>query len=303
MAREQAEEYGAKIYPSVTEAIYLGGKHLAVDGIAVIGEHGDYPRTPRGNFMYPRYRYFEEITKVFRAEGRVVPYNDKYFAYEWTDTRRMYDSVRELKIPYMAGSTLPLTWRRPALEFPHGIELEEVLCVSYSDLEEHSYHGIELLQAMAERRKGGETGIEAIRYSEGPEVLKLSPELLEAALKTRVNKVIQDTKAVPQAIQIRYRDGLKATVLNLNGMTRDYLFAARAKGRAEPYASCFYIQLYNHNHWSFMVRNFEELVVNGKEPNPIERTLMATGIMLFGLESRLQGQKWLQTNELAAIHY
>jgi hypothetical protein len=305
MAREQAEEYGIKIYPSVTEAICLGGKHLAVDAIAVIGEHGDYPRTPRGNFMYPRWRYFDEITRVFRADGRVVPYyNDKYFGYEWADARRMYDRVREMKIPFMAGSTLPLTWRRPALEFPRGIELEELLCISFSDLEEHAYHGIELLQGMAERRKGGETGVQSIRYVEGPDVWKLAdPALLDAALKTRINKVIPDEKAVPQAIQIRYRDGLKASVLNLNGTTRDYLFAARAKGHAEPLASCFYIQLYNHNHWSFMVRNFEDLVVNGKEPNPIERTLMATGITLFGLESRLQGGKWLETNELAALHY
>ncbi len=305
MAREQADEYGIKIYPSVTEAICLGGKHLAVDAVAVIGEHGDYPRTPRGNFMYPRWRYFDEITRVFRADGRVVPYyNDKYFGYEWADARRMYDRVREMKIPFMAGSTLPLTWRRPALEFPRGIELEELLCVSFSDLEEHAYHGVELLQGMAERRKGGETGVQSIRYIEGPEVWKLAdPALLDAALKTRVNKVVPDEKAIPQAIQIHYRDGLKATVLNLNGTTRDYLFAARAKGRRDPFASCFYIQLYNHNHWSFMVRNFEELVVNGKEPNPIERTLIATGITLFGLESRLQGGKWLETNELAAIHY
>ena len=47
MAREQAAEYGIRICSSVAEAI------AGVDGIAVIGEHGNYPRTPRGNFMYP----------------------------------------------------------------------------------------------------------------------------------------------------------------------------------------------------------------------------------------------------------
>jgi hypothetical protein len=36
MAREQAEEYGAKIYPTVAGAIRCGGNRLAVDGIAVI---------------------------------------------------------------------------------------------------------------------------------------------------------------------------------------------------------------------------------------------------------------------------
>jgi hypothetical protein len=48
-----------------------------------------------------------------------------------------------------------------------------------------------------------------------------------------------------------------------------------------------------------MVRNFEGLVLTGKEPNPVERTYLATGILLFGLESRLQGQKWLETPQLS----
>lgn len=306
MAREQAEEFGVKIYPTVADTLRCGGSKIAVDGVAVIGEHGQYPRTPRGNFKYPRYRYFEEITKVFDQEGHVVPYfNDKYFAYEWVDARKMYDRVQAMKIPFMGGSTLPLTWRRPPLIFPKGVELDEVLAVSFSDLEEHGYHAIELLQGMAERRKGGESGVAAIRCIEGPEVWELarrgewSQELLDAALATRIMPVPEGRTDVPQAIQVRYNDGLKATILNLNDRSRDYLFAAREKGRTKPHASCFYIQHYVHNHWSFMVRNFEDFVLTRKEPNPIERTLLATGITLFGLESRLRGQKWLETPELA----
>lgn len=301
MAREQAAEYGITIYPTVAEALRLGGRKLAVDGIAVIGEHGNYPRTTRGNFMYPRAKYFDQVTKVMREDGRVVPlHNDKYFAYEWSDARRMYDCVREMRIPFMCGSTLPLTWRRPPLEFHGGIDLEEALAVSCGDLEEHAYHAIELLQAMDERRRGGETGVTAVRCVEGPAVWKMdfSRDLLDAALSRRVNPPPEDKGQTPQAIQIRYRDGLKATILNLNDRTRDYLFAAREKGRRDPYSSCFYIQLYVHNHWGFMVRNFEDLVLSRQQPNPIERTLLATGIMLFGLESRVQGQKWLDTPQL-----
>jgi len=306
MAREQAEEYGVRIYPSVEESLRCGGSKMAVDGVAVIGEHGNYPRTQRGNFTYPRYKHFQQVTKVMENDGRVVPLlNDKYFAYEWDDALKMYDRARAMKIPFMAGSTLPLTWRRPALEFPRGIELEEVMAVSFSDLEEHGYHAIELLQAMAEKRRGGESGVARVRCVEGEEVWRLgkagewSEELLKAALSRRVNPAPNDPKSVPQLIQVIYRDGLKASILNLNGHTRDYLFAAKEKGRREPHSSCFYIQLYNHNHWSFMVRHFEDLVLTRKPPNPVERTLMANGIMLFGLESRVQGQKWLDTPQLS----
>ncbi len=305
MAREQAAEYGVTIYPDVASALRLGTAKLAVDGVAIIGEHGNYPRTARGNVMYPRWQRFDEVTQVLVKDGRVVPVmNDKYFAYEWDDARRLYDRVKEMRIPFFCGSSLPHTWRRPALEFPRGIELDEVMAVSFSDLEEHGYHAVELMQAMAERRRGGETGVESIRCVEGEAVWKLgwSQDLLDAALRHRVNPGYGKECKQPQAIQVRYRDGLKATILNLNGMTLDYLFAARDKS-GRVHSSCFYIQLYVHNHWSFMVRAFEELVLTRKPAFPIERTLLSTGITLFGLESRLQGQQWLDTPQLSSIRY
>jgi len=300
MAREQAAEYGVTIYKSVKEALCLGGDKLAVDGVAVIGEHGDYPRTPRGNFMYPRKKRFDEVTAEFQRAGRVLPLmNDKYFAYNWDDAKAMYDRVKKDKIPFFCGSSLPLTWRRPALEFKPGIELDEVLAVSFSDIEEHGYHAIELLQAMAEKRKGGETGVAEIRCVEGEQIWQdkfWSRDLLDAALKHRVNHV-PGNATPPQAIFVRYRDGMKASILNLNSQSRDYLFAAREKS-GRVHASCFYIQLHVHNHWGFMVKHFEELVLTKKSPYPPERTLLSNGILLSALDSRLDGQKWLPTPHL-----
>ena len=295
-AREQAAEYGIPICPTIAEAV------RNVDGIAIIGEHGNYPRNARGNSMYPRWKHFDQATTAMLAAGKVVPiYHDKYFAYDWADALKIYRRVRERHIPFMAGSTVPLSWQRPPLAFPAGGELEEVVAVSYSDLEEHAYHAVEMMQSVIERRKGGETGVSTVRCVEGPDVWKLdfSRDLLDAALARRVNPPPEDSGQMPQAFEIRYADGLKATVLNLNSKTRDYLFAARRKGIREPLATCFYIQLYNHNHWGFMVRNFEDLVLTHKQPNPIERTLLATGIMIFALESRRQNHQWIDTPELA----
>ena len=306
MAREEAEEHGIRIYRTVSDALRLGGSRLAVDAVAVIGEHGNYPRSPSGNFMYPRRRYFDEITRVMREDGRVIPmYFDKYFSYTWADAKSIYDRVREMRIPFQCGSTVPLAWRRPPLDVPRGTPFTEVLTTSYSDLEEHAYHGIELLQAMAERRKGGETGVARVRYCHGDEIWRLAESgewsrgLLDAALACRINAVPEGGRQEPEAFLIRYRDGLKGAVLHLNALTRDYLFAARIEGRAQPVATCFYIQLYLHNHWSFMVRNFEELVLTGREPEPIARTLYANGIMLAGLESRRRDGTWIDTPYLS----
>ena len=291
MAREQAAEYGIEICSSVADAVH------GVDGVAVIGEHGSYPRTPLGNFSYPRKRYFDEVTRAFEAQGRVVPlFSDKYFAYDWADAKAMYDRVRASKIPFLCGSTVPLTWRRPPLEFPRGTEFDELLAVSYSDLEEHAYHAIEMLQSVAERRKGGETGVARVRYLEGDEVWNISPGLRDAALARRVNAAPADRGQKPEAFLIRYSDGLEASVLNLNSKTRDYLFAARRRETVE--ATCFYIGLYTHSHWAFLVRAFEELVLTKRNPNPIERTLLANGIMLAGLESRSKGGAWVDTPHL-----
>ena len=293
MAREQAAEYGIRICSSVAEAV------RDVDGIAVIGEHGQYPRTALGNFRYPRKRYFDEITAVFAERGRTVPlFNDKYLACEAADARAMYDRVRAMRIPFLCGSTLPWTWRRPALDLPRVPEFAELLAVSCGDLEEHAYHAIELLQSVAERRMGGETGVAQVRYAEGDEVWRISPAMREAALARRVNPPPPDTGQKAEAFLIRYRDGLEASVLNLNSRTRDYLLAVRQRGSNDPRATCFYIGLYTHAHWGFLVQAFENLVLTRREQFPIERTLVANGIMLAGLESRAKGGAWIDTPHL-----
>jgi hypothetical protein len=294
MARDQAAEYGITICRTIAEAVD------GVDGVAVIGEHGDYPRTPLGNFQYPRRRFFDEILHVFDQKKHVLPlFNDKYLAYNWVDARSMADRVGQLHIPFLCGSTVPLSWRRPPLSFAPGTTFDELLSISYSDIEEHTYHAIEALQSVAETRRGGETGVAAVRYLEGDAVWKISPDLRDAALAARVNPPPEDRGQKPEAFLIRYRDGLQASVLNLNSKTRDYLFAARAAGSSKPQATCFFIGLYTHSHWGFLVQAFENLVLTKREQMPMERTLLANGIMLAGLESRRKGGAWVDTPELA----
>src|SRR5439155_2356341 len=52
----------------------------------------------------------------------------------------------------MAGSSLPVTWRRPELELPLGVRLKEAVLVSRGELEIYGIHALEALQCMAERR-------------------------------------------------------------------------------------------------------------------------------------------------------
>jgi hypothetical protein len=68
LSKDRAKRFPSmKIYPTIAETLTLGGSKLAVDGIVVIGEHGRYPRNEKGQTQYPRYEFFQEMFKVFRA--------------------------------------------------------------------------------------------------------------------------------------------------------------------------------------------------------------------------------------------
>ncbi|MFA5244723.1 MAG: hypothetical protein WC380_05435, partial [Pedobacter sp.] len=76
------------VYPTVEEALTLGGDKLAVDAVIYVGEHGEYPYNRLGMKLYPRMNYLERIFRVFDASGRSVPvFTDKALSYSWIDSK------------------------------------------------------------------------------------------------------------------------------------------------------------------------------------------------------------------------
>ena len=139
---------------------------LAVDGVLIVAEHGDYAGNERHRHLYPRRYFFEQVCGVFAMSGRSVPvFNDKHLAYDWNDALWMYERARELDVPFMAGSALPLCSRGPELEHEPGTPIEEALSIGYIHpflfgLDSYGFHALEGLQCMVERRDGGESGID-----------------------------------------------------------------------------------------------------------------------------------------------
>ena len=110
-----------RLSPTIADALTLGTGKLAVDAVLLIAEHGDYPLNEKLQKLYPRGRFFREVLEVFRASGRGVPvFIDKHLSYSRAEARQMVDQARALKVPLMAGSSLPVTWRLPELEIPLG---------------------------------------------------------------------------------------------------------------------------------------------------------------------------------------
>src|SRR6516225_4185472 len=100
LSRELARKHGFTLYPDVAGALTLGGDRLAVDGVLLIGEHGDYPYNDKGQKLYPRYELFQKIIEVVRKSGRGVPvFCDKHLSYDRKQAREMLDTAHALGFP------------------------------------------------------------------------------------------------------------------------------------------------------------------------------------------------------------
>ncbi len=316
---ERAREFGFKVYPTIAEALRCGGDKLAVDAVLIICEHGDYPKNDLGQVLYPRYEFFKECVDVFRKDGRSVPvYNDKHLSYSFEKAKWMVDQSKQLGFPFLAGSSLPVTWRLPDLELPLGCEIQDALMVGVGGSDPMDYHALEAMQCMIERRKGGETGVKNVQLIDGNAVWedkRWSRELLVSALSrsdTPLGLTLEDARTQdllgsgelrrlvknPAAYFIERNDGLRTTLLMLNGAVRDYTFAARVKGRGVLSTQFFLSPTPNVTYSACLVSKIEEMFVTGKAPYPVERTLIVSGALESCLQSRKQGGKRLETPHL-----
>src|SRR4051794_38639318 len=97
-----ARRWKIPLAKSIADALTLGGDRLAVDGVVIVAEHGDYKLDDRGVTMYPRKNFFEQVVKVFRDSKRSVPvFNDKHLSYSWREAKWMYDQSKDLGFAMM----------------------------------------------------------------------------------------------------------------------------------------------------------------------------------------------------------
>ena len=330
LAQDRADRFPQlKIYPTIEGALTLGTGKLAVDGVVVVGEHGNYPRSDTGIPMHPHYEFFDAITKVFRASGRSVPYfNDKELSWKWDWCKKMVDTAKELNFPFQGGSSLSVTWRVPSVEFPTGAVTKEAVSIGYGGPGSYDFHGLETIQCMVERRKGGETGVEWLQAYRGDAFWKAyqdglwSQALVKAALSrsatfrsgdptfTDMFPTIEQLKAMvpnPVAYHYQHRDGLKSTMLLMNGLVRDFTFAAAIEGQSKPFSTQMYLPMPDGrttlaSFFTPLVHNAEVMFLTGKQQYPIERTLMTSGLLIAGIDS-MRLEKRIDTPNLAAVNY
>jgi|GEM_PF-6066905 len=73
-------------------------------------------------------------------DGRTAPvFNDKHLSWKWAWAKEMVEVARAMKFPFMAGSSLPVTWRMPAIDMPHDAEVDEVLGIAIGGIDSYDF--------------------------------------------------------------------------------------------------------------------------------------------------------------------
>lgn len=308
-SRKLAQTYGFKIYDNVADTLTQGTGSLAVEGVLLVAEHGDYPTSPTGQTIYPKRRLFEQVAAVFRASGRAVPvFCDKHLADNWGDAKWLYDTAKELGAPLMAGSSLPVLWRYPAADVDRDGKLQELLGVSYHTLDTYGFHGLEMLQCLAERRAGGETGVRAVTCLEGKAVWEAAGRLYDQQLLDVAMDRLRDRRGggkplaevVPEPVlsHIEYANGLRSNLLTLNGAVSEWTAAWRyVNGRTD--STLFWTQEARPvMHFTYLVKGIDSMIETDRPAWPVERTLLTSGCLNLLLVSKQRGGQRLETPQL-----
>lgn len=305
------ERHGMRRALSIGEALRGDADSgLGVDGVIIIGEHGDFELNEHGQQVYPRRRYFDAAIAAMTAAGRYVPiFNDKGLAYSARDANEMVATAQRLGVGYGAGSTIPLSWRVPvSAEWPLGTTMDAAVLLGWGPLERYGFHCLEGLQAHVERRAGGEVGVErVIGLSPDESRSAIADGRVDAALLDDAFAALELDRAQRQAaiatiagiIEIHYLDGLVAHVLICEDKVRQWAFAAR--GAATDFVCQMWLPGAPHLHFTFLVRQMEHLVRNGRPQIPVERTQLTTGVLDYAMRSWAAGEG-LATPDLAIAY-
>ena len=309
-SRGHSEKYRFPIYPSIRETLTQSTDKLAVDGVMLVAEHGTYAKSGTEQTIYPKRRLFTEVADVFRHSGRSVPvFIDKHLADNWQDAKWIYDTARELKVPLMAGSSVPSTWRVPPTDVRRGAKLKQIVGLSYHTHDAYGFHGLEGLQALAERRAGGETGVRRVQCLTGDAVWDTlengvcDKAVFEAAIESisskrwlKLKKTIREATKSPSVFVIDYSDGLRVLMFTLNGAIEEWTAAWRESDNDAIEAVRFEVQEERpHAHFTIQTMGIERMMQTGRPTWPVERTLLTSGILEAALISKHRSDEPLDT--------
>lgn len=307
MSRDMAAKHNVPMYDTVRETLLNGGSAFDLDGIIIIGEHGDYPENEIGQILYPRRELFEECLNVMLEFNKIVPvYSDKGFAIVKEDILWMYEQIKEHNIPFMSSSVVPFARRQPIqTPFLNGAPLYKMFGFAYGALERYTYHTLEMMQSVAENRAYGETGIKSVKAYRDQEALDmlLSDEWGDIYRKVGGFINLQNVETFPFKLKdpvffdVKYVDGLKAGIFFVDPKSDDpevntFASAYQVYEHEEPIPIEFWLQPKKpHIHFGRLVLEIEKFIHTSRPPYPVERSLLTTGGLDACIRSHHEGKE------------
>jgi hypothetical protein len=185
---------------------------------------------------------------------------------------------------------------------PANAAIEEAVSIHGGPFESYDFHGLEVLQAFLEARRGGETGVTNVEFLRGDALFQAarqgrwSIDLARIAMKAEFGDNVPDiTRPIkntePHGILMTRQDGTKATMLKLGASGTRWNFACKLSGEHEPKFTRHYVGPWQ-NRCLFMAlaHAIQHFFVTGVAPYPVERTLLTTGILEAAVRSRAASQ-------------
>lgn len=288
LSRGMAAKHGIPIHGTIREALLAGQSDFDLDGIIIIGEHGDYPDNELGQTLYPRRLFFEQCLKVMLEFDRIVPvFTDKGFAVVQEDIEWMYKQIKHQNIPFMSSSVVPYSPQKPAEKpFPNGAPLRKMFGFCYGPVERYVYHTLEMMQSIAENRACGETGICRVKaYKDDEAIGRLLSEdwndiyrTLGGYINLRNLDSFPSEVKDPVFVELDYKDGLKSGVLMANPEVVTFASAYQVEEHVAPICREFLLQGGKpYIHFGRLVLEIEKFIHTGRPPHAVERSLLTTG--------------------------
>jgi hypothetical protein len=312
MGPQLASKYGVKLASSVAEALLDDPRapqpRLAVDGVLVAVRTPLPTSAPTGESG--QFRVFKETMAAFdRAGSRVPVFVDKNLAATWDESQAIMSEAAKRNVPVMAGSVVP--WVPPDPAPPSGRRATIGIAVASAPYHLYAIHVAELLQAFMETRASREVGVTSVRevgsnYWSMPDKERWGEDVMRALLPTARtrNPRFGGGGDGSWIVLVQYGDGARGVVALIPRAFDDleFLLGARYDGQSAPYLGSVLLGKAPYDHFGYLAHGLIQFYTTGKSPVPAERTLLSTGISLFGMRSREAGGQAVSAPSLAVSY-
>ena len=302
----------------------------------IIGEHGSYPRNAKGQTLYPRYEFFQQVVDVFRKTGKTAAvFNDKHLSWNWdwarVDGRRLARAGLPVPGRLVAAGDLADPRDRDAPRREDRSRASASATAASTATTSTAWNPSSAWSSVA---RGARPACRPSRRYRGDPVWKVLAEKPDGAKSTTrdlfdaclcrsfrltsplpgYGNAFPDTAQLPGLVRdpilyrITYNDGLIGNLFMMNGLVSDFTVALQPEGDGPILSTQLNLPGLAPgqtlpNFFSPLARHCETMFVTGKPPYPVERTLLTSGILHTAVNLLASGRTQIDTPHLRSVAY